>query len=651
MRTLSVLVTALALAAQESERTIAEWVIRSGGGVIPTGGSTPVREIDQLPPGDLRLQTIDFTGSLITPDDLKRLRHLTAIRELYLPAPMWNEGAGSRRDSNEAFEYLSGLKTLEKIQTSVHFLTTMNIQDKGLALIRPLENLREIRVQQSRVKGRTLTPFMNLRAVDFSYTLFDDGGMEALKDKVKLEHLVVKDTLVTDAGVVHLAELVNLKNLDLYGCRVTDTGLLALRKLTKLRNLNLLGARITDDGLDALAGMSGLEALNLYRSSVTNAGLEKLKHLKRLTSLDLRYSRVTRSGIDGLVKAIPGLRVNFLDSAPARAITAAPPKGSGDAAIAAWIQGLGGNAVLASGKLVETDLATSAITDGLLSNLAGASSLRKLNLSATEAGDVGLRALSPLTALEDLNLSHTLVTDRGLESLPTGIRRLVLNQTSVRGYALPRFTQLQDLELSGAPVVDDSIPEIAKATSLVRLRLSHTDFTSAGLGPLKSLQRLQVFDLGSNDVDDKGLASLAPLTSLTELNLAYGRYTDEGLKHLEPLVNLERLEMNRTRVSDKGLPHLAKLPKLKALNLNYTQVTDQGLAILKTLPALTDLSLDTGAVTDKGLDTLAGMKGLRWLNLYHTLITEAGFRKLQQAMPDTRIVFDRDSALPNRRGS
>jgi Leucine-rich repeat (LRR) protein len=651
MKAIALLIAAGILHGQESERAIAEWVIRSGGGVRPAGSVSTIRQLEQLPPGDLQIAGIDFTGSLIVPEDMKRLRHLNAIRELYLPAPMWNEGAGSRRDSNEAFEYLGNLKTLERIQTSVHFLTTMNIQDKGIALLSPLSNLREIRMQQSRIKGKTLAPFKNLRSIDMSYTQFDDTGMESLQDKTLLERLIVKDTLVTDAGVSFLANLTRLEYLDLYGCRVTDAGMLALRKLTNLRVLNLLGAKITDDGLDALAGMHDLTDLNLYRSSVTNAGLEKLKRLKKLTDLDLRYSRATRAGVEGLKREIPGLRVNFLDSAPARAITGAPARGFGDAAVAEWIHGLGGSADTEGGKVTSVNLGSTVVTDAQVGNLAKLSGLRSIDLSATEVGDIGLRALAAHASLEFVNLSHTLISDRGLEQLPAGVRRLVLNHTSVRGTALARFTRLEELELSGAPVTDQSIPEIAKLAELKRLGLSHTDFSSTGLEPLKSLTRLRVLDLTSNDIDDNGLASIARLTSLVELRLGYGRYTDAGLDHLKPLVNLEMLELNRTRVTDKGLAALLGLTRLRALNLNYTQVTDAGLATLKQLPALQDLALDTGAITDKGLDTLATMTNLRRLNLYHTLVTEAGQKRLQAALPACRIVFDRDSSLPNRRGS
>jgi hypothetical protein len=47
---------------------------------------------------------------------------------------------------------------------------------------------------------------------------------------------------------------------------------------------------------------------------------------------------------------------------------------------------------------------------------------------------------------------------------------------------------------------------------------------------------------------------------------------------------------------------------------------------------------------------LKSMPSLKVLNLYHTLITEKGLAQLKAALPDCGIVFDRDSALPARRG-
>ena len=62
-----------------------------------------------------------------------------------------------------------------------------------------------------------------------------------------------------------------------------------------------------------------------------------------------------------------------------------------------------------------------------------------------------------------------------------------------------------------------------------------------------------------------------------------------------------------------------------------------------------ELSMDSTGITDNGAQVLKSMSGLKSLNLYHTLVTEKGLQELKAALPSCEIVFDRDSALPNRR--
>src|SRR5207247_362776 len=55
---------------QESERAVAEWVLRLGGSVTPEGSSEPIRDLEGLPPGDFQIAGIDLTGTLVVPEQL-----------------------------------------------------------------------------------------------------------------------------------------------------------------------------------------------------------------------------------------------------------------------------------------------------------------------------------------------------------------------------------------------------------------------------------------------------------------------------------------------------------------------------------------------------------------------------------------------------
>jgi internalin A len=651
----SILIAALVLAmaatarAQASERAVAEWVIRLGGSITPEGRAEPIRELEELPPGDFQIVGIDLTGTLVVPEDLHHLSGLRRLKELFLPGPMWNEGAGSKRDSNDALAHLNTLLSLEKLHFSLHFLTNVNIQDKGLARLDSLTQLKELRLAQSKVTGSSLAPFVNLRSLDLSYSQVNDEGLQSLEGMKNLQRLLLQDTLVTDAGLRHLKDLTRLEELDLHGCRISGAGLAHLRGLTQLRKLNLLGATITDEGLDALSAMRGLQELNLYRSRVTNAGIQKLEAKKRLLSVDLRYTRVTRSGVDALRAALP--ECHILDSAgqpagPAAGVSKAP--GKGDKGIADWVRRLGGTVQMSDGRVVSLSLAATAVTDSQLQALDGLSQLRNLDLEGTEIGDLAFRFVGKITRLEQLNLSHTSVSDAGLANFPKALRSLKLSHTSVRGVALGGLTTLEELDLSGAPVNDESAKQLAQLVNLRSLRLSYTDLTDAGYAGLKSLSRLERLDLAGTDVGDKGLAEISSIASLTELNLSYGRLTDKGMDQLKSLQNLTRLEVARTRVTDAGIASLKDLKNLAVLNLDDTKVTDKSLEVLKSL-RLQDLRLDGATITDAGVETLCAMTSLKSLNLYHTLVSEKAYQRLRQALPECQIIYDRNSALPARR--
>jgi dihydroorotase/N-acyl-D-amino-acid deacylase len=645
---------------RHSDRDAAEWVIRSGGNVRIAGDDEIIRDAADLPTGDITVLSVDLVGTTIDPKDLKRLSGLTELRELLLPAPSFNPGAGSKLDANDALAALGSLHHLEKLWFSLHFLTEIHVEDKGLAHLKDLTQLRELRLVQTKVRGPGLAPFVNLRALDLGETPFRDDGTQYLRGMSHLQRLSLRDTLVTDAGLKNLAGLKELESLDLYGLKITDAGLRSLGGLKNLHSLNLLGGTLTDDSASVLAGFSDLEDLNLYRTQISNAGLDKLKGLKHLTALDLRYTGVSSSGVEALHAALPKCRVEFEDAIvrPAGdvALGNSTPRGAGESAITAWVKQLGGRVVVRADRIREIDLARTPVSDAQLHALATLESLEKLSLSTTQVGDVGAQLLAKLTSLRDMDLSNTMVTDKAIAQFGNlkSLTRLALNNSQVHGSGFAALAGLSVgvVELSGAPVNDEGLRSVSALKSLRELRLSSTDITDEGLAAFSAMTSLTSLDLSSTDIGDAGLAQLKRLTGLTRLNLAYSRVTNKGLQALAGMTALEELELARTRVSDPGVDAIQKLTALKRLNLDYTTVSDKSLQLLRqSLPKLVELRLDSANISDAGLQTLRGMAGLRVLNLYHTLVTEKGYEDLKKNLPDCRIIFDRDSSLPNRRHS
>src|SRR6267142_4552481 len=312
MRPILLLIAISLTSARASDRTVAEWVLRMGGSVSIDGNRAPIWGITPLPDRDFHLTGINLVPVTVNPPEFQRLTGLANLKELYVSGRTWH--SMPVKVSRETLKLFGAITSLERLMLSLPVQTEIPLDDEAFAGLAPLVNLKELRIAQTIVKGRTLAPFTQLQSLDMDHTRFDDAGMKNLERMPNLTKVYARDTMVTDEGLRYLKDLRNLTELDLYGTRITDTGLTYLKDLTKLRKLNLLGASVTDAGLDVLRGLAALEELNLYRTQITNAGVEKLKAFPRLRALDVRYTRVTGGGVASLAAALPKCHIDFLDT-------------------------------------------------------------------------------------------------------------------------------------------------------------------------------------------------------------------------------------------------------------------------------------------------------------------------------------------------
>ena len=103
-----------------------------------------------------------------------------SVRELYLPGSAFTPGAGSKLEGNAELKALAGMKNLERLQFSLHFLPYFNVTDAGFATFNGLTNLKELRCQQCKLDKRGLDPFVNLESLDMSYSTFGNTAMASL---------------------------------------------------------------------------------------------------------------------------------------------------------------------------------------------------------------------------------------------------------------------------------------------------------------------------------------------------------------------------------------------------------------------------------------------------------------------------------------
>src|SRR3954452_20708076 len=110
-----------------ADRDVAAWIIHQGGRVVLEGNPRVIDALPDLPEGAVRVVGVDLVGTTIPPTELVRLSDLSELRELWLPGPIFNPGAGSRLDANDELKALASLTKLEKLMFSLHFLTNINV--------------------------------------------------------------------------------------------------------------------------------------------------------------------------------------------------------------------------------------------------------------------------------------------------------------------------------------------------------------------------------------------------------------------------------------------------------------------------------------------------------------------------------------------
>src|SRR5215475_11740257 len=179
-RTILPLLSAAIITHAATDRDAAEWVIRKGGRVMVDGARQPIAALSGLPPGAFRVTGVDLTGTVMEPKELDHLTGLEHIRELYLPGSAFTPGAGSKLEGNAELRVIAGMKDLERLQFSLHFLPYFNVTDAGFATFSGVTHLKELRCAQCRVSKRGLEPFVDLESLDLSYSMFGDNAMASL---------------------------------------------------------------------------------------------------------------------------------------------------------------------------------------------------------------------------------------------------------------------------------------------------------------------------------------------------------------------------------------------------------------------------------------------------------------------------------------
>lgn len=134
--------------------------------------------------------------------------------------------------------------------------------------------------------------------------------------------------------------------------------------------------------------------------------------------------------------------------------------------------------------------------------------------------------------------------------------------------------------LGGYIVYEDELDAQGNYLPCAAPELSGPAWLNALLGS-EHFRNVNAIFLSGKPLNDDNLRQLATLTELRILWLDGTEISDAGLAHLGSLQRLAGLRLSESRISDAGLDQLRGLAQLKWLAVQHTQVTTAGVAKLQ----------------------------------------------------------------------
>ncbi len=311
---------------ETSELALAHWAIDQGAILDITFDNQRalVSTIDELPPVEFRVGTINFTRQLhLTNEDWQRLRQSQSLHHLEFQDPedlalLTSEVARMESVTILKLRYdQTQPKQLEQLGrlTRLHDLDIGGqlVGDTDAKMLRGLDQVAGLTFSGKQVTDASLVELSQMRQLTFLSLIFtkvNGSGLVHLRD-LPLDSLHLPYTPVDNAGLSDIAQLSELVWLNLGFTKIGDEGLQPLAGLKKLDNLDLTGTHVTGSGLAPLRSIASLRTLALADTQITDAAVDELAKFTQLTTLTLG-NRLSAEALEQLRAWLPNCHLNAI---------------------------------------------------------------------------------------------------------------------------------------------------------------------------------------------------------------------------------------------------------------------------------------------------------------------------------------------------
>ncbi|MBX3435743.1 MAG: hypothetical protein KF847_20690 [Pirellulales bacterium] len=224
-----------------------------------------------------------------------------------------------------------------------------------------------------------------------------------------------------------------------------------------------------------------------------------------------------------------------------------------------------------------------------------------------------------------------------VEDLAEAIRQIdgKYRREAIERDAPPEFHWIN---FQGSKVDDDWL--LNRSEQLIDLpnlsvTLSQTRVSGRGLSAFREAPNVIDLELSGVPLTDSDLAQLARLPKLQILYVDRTGVSGSDLSLLAKTPTLNSLCIDSSQATPAGVAELAKFPQLKSIIV--VDATDACVANLATLRAPPMLSLRSGDVTAVSLSHLQKMNHLQHLLLFDTGFSESELELLRKALPECHV--------------